>query len=163
MDCKIATLSVDPVDSHEKWLEDVITIAEGKIKVRFPIIADPNRDISTAYGMIDPWNSDKQELPLTIRYVNKLKSADLEVVSSLTSLFFRFLSESRCVFIINPENKLMLSLNYPACVGVSYIYFLLIAVKTRKESLTSLFLSHSVTWTRLCVVLKRFNSATKSR
>ena len=24
-----------------------------------------------------------------------------------------------CVFIINPENKLMLSLNYPACVGVS--------------------------------------------
>ena len=23
----------------------------------------------------------------------------------------------RAVFIINPENKLMLSLNYPACVG----------------------------------------------
>ena len=140
MDCKIATLSVDPVDSHEKWLEDVITIAEGKIKVRFPIIADPNRDISTAYGMIDPWNSDKQELPLTIRYVNKLKSADLEVVSSLTSLYFSAsLSVTRRVFIINPENKLMLSLNYPACVGVSYIYFLLITVKTRKESLTSLF------------------------
>ena len=26
-------------------------------------------------------------------------------------------STYRCVFIINPENKLMLSLNYPACVG----------------------------------------------
>ena len=48
-----------------------------------------DRSISTAYGMIDPGNSDEQDLPLTIR----------------------------AVFIINPENKLMLSLNYPACVG----------------------------------------------
>lgn len=39
--------------------------------------------------MIDPGTSDEQALPLTIR----------------------------AVFIINPENKLMLSLNYPACVG----------------------------------------------
>ena len=37
--------------------------------------------------MIDPGTSDDQDLPLTIR----------------------------AVFIINPENKLMLSLNYPAC------------------------------------------------
>ena len=69
MDCKIATLSVDPVESHEKWLHDVVAMAEGKINVRFPIIADPRRDISTAYGMIDPWTSDRQELPLTIRCV----------------------------------------------------------------------------------------------
>ena len=39
--------------------------------------------------MLDESKSDEQELPLTIR----------------------------AVFIINPENKLMLSLNYPACVG----------------------------------------------
>jgi 1-Cys peroxiredoxin 6 len=39
--------------------------------------------------MIDPGTSDEQSLPLTIR----------------------------AVFIINPENKLMLGLNYPACVG----------------------------------------------
>merc|ERR550525_724909 len=39
--------------------------------------------------MIDPGNLDEQKLPLTIR----------------------------AVFIINPENKLMLRLNYPACVG----------------------------------------------
>jgi 1-Cys peroxiredoxin 6 len=50
---------------------------------------DQDRKISMAYGMIDPGNSDSQGLPLTIR----------------------------AVFIINPENKLMLSLNYPACVG----------------------------------------------
>ena len=67
LDCKVATLSVDPVDSHEKWLLDVEAMGENKTKVSFPIIADPNRDISTAYGMIDPWTSDRQDLPLTIR------------------------------------------------------------------------------------------------
>lgn len=67
MNCRVATLSVDPVDSHKEWLHDVIEHAGGDISVDFPIIADENRDISTAYGMIDPWTSDRQELPLTIR------------------------------------------------------------------------------------------------
>ena len=67
MNCKIATLSVDPVDSHKEWLRDVVVHAGGDISVDFPIIGDENRDISTAYGMIDPWTSDKQDLPLTIR------------------------------------------------------------------------------------------------
>jgi hypothetical protein len=62
---------------------------ENKIEIKFPIIGDPDRSISMKYGMIDPGNSDEQALPLTIR----------------------------AVFIINPEDKLMLSLNYPACVG----------------------------------------------
>jgi alkyl hydroperoxide reductase subunit AhpC len=89
MDCLVATLSVDPVRSHTEWLRDVVAHCENKITVDFPIIADADRSISTAYGMIDPGTSDDQSLPLTIR----------------------------AVFIINPENKLMLSLNYPACVG----------------------------------------------
>jgi 1-Cys peroxiredoxin 6 len=91
MDCLVATLSVDPVKSHQEWLDDVVAHCENEISVKFPIIADPDRSISIAYGMIDPGNLDEQELPLTIR----------------------------AVFIINPENKLMLSLNYPACVGRS--------------------------------------------
>ena len=89
MDCLVATLSVDPVKSHTEWLKDVVAHCENKIEIKFPIIGDPDRKISTAYGMIDPGTSDEQALPLTIR----------------------------AVFIINPENKLMLSLNYPACVG----------------------------------------------
>jgi len=89
LDCKIATLSVDPVKSHEEWLDDVVAHCENEITIKFPIIGDADRSISTAYGMIDPGSSDDQDLPLTIR----------------------------AVFIINPENKLMLSLNYPACVG----------------------------------------------
>merc|ERR1719498_1599488 len=87
--CKLATLSVDPVKSHEEWLRDVVAHCENKIEIKFPIIGDADRSISTAYGMIDPGTSDKQDLPLTIR----------------------------AVFIINPDNKLMLTLNYPACVG----------------------------------------------
>ena len=89
MDCLVATLSVDPVKSHNEWLEDVVAHCENKIEIKFPIIGDQDRSISMAYGMIDPGSSDEQKLPLTIR----------------------------AVFIINPENKLMLSLNYPACVG----------------------------------------------
>ena len=89
MDCLVATLSVDPVKSHNEWLRDVVAHCENEITVDFPIIGDSDRSISTAYGMIDPGTSDDQDLPLTIR----------------------------AVFIINPENKLMLSLNYPACVG----------------------------------------------
>jgi 1-Cys peroxiredoxin 6 len=89
MDCLIATISVDPVKSHNEWLRDVVAHCENEIEVKFPIIGDSDRSISTAYGMIDAGTSDEQDLPLTIR----------------------------AVFIINPENKLMLSLNYPACVG----------------------------------------------
>jgi 1-Cys peroxiredoxin 6 len=89
MDCLIATLSVDPIKSHEDWLRDVVAHCENEIEVKFPIIADADRAISEAYGMIDSGTSSEQALPLTIR----------------------------AVFIINPENKLMLSLNYPACVG----------------------------------------------
>jgi 1-Cys peroxiredoxin 6 len=89
MDCLVATLSVDPVKSHNEWLADVVAHCENKIEIKFPIIGDADRSISKAYGMIDMSNPMKQELPLTIR----------------------------AVFIINPENKLMLSLNYPACVG----------------------------------------------
>ena len=89
MDCLVATLSVDPVKSHQEWLHDVVAHCEHKIEVKFPIIGDADRSISAAYGMIDPGTSKDQSLPLTIR----------------------------AAFIINPENKLMLSLNYPACVG----------------------------------------------
>jgi 1-Cys peroxiredoxin 6 len=89
MDCLVVTLSVDPIKSHHEWLEDVVAHCENKVEVKFPIIGDADRSISTAFGMLDAGTSAEQGLPLTIR----------------------------AVFIINPENKLMLSLNYPACVG----------------------------------------------
>ena len=84
MDVKLATLSVDPVKSHEEWLTDVVAHCENKIEIKFPIIGDMDRSMyarpalvacthlpldgarslplchphsSTAYGMIDPGTS----------------------------------------------------------------------------------------------------------
>lgn len=67
MDCLVATLSVDPVKSHTDWLNDVVAHCENEIEIKFPIIGDSDRSISTKYGMIDPGTSDEQSLPLTIR------------------------------------------------------------------------------------------------
>ena len=69
MDCLVATLSVDPVKSHTKWLEDVVAHCENKIEIKFPIIGDADRKISTAFGMLDEKTSGDQALPLTIRAV----------------------------------------------------------------------------------------------
>lgn len=38
MECLVATLSVDPVKSHEEWLRDVVAHCENEIEVKFPII-----------------------------------------------------------------------------------------------------------------------------
>ncbi len=49
---KIIGLSVDPVDSHERWLDD-IKETQGTA-LNFPLIADVDRSISMAYDMIHP-------------------------------------------------------------------------------------------------------------
>src|SRR5207302_3117529 len=49
---KIIGLSVDPVDNHEKWAQD---IAETQgADVNYPIIADTDFNVSKAYGMLPP-------------------------------------------------------------------------------------------------------------
>jgi len=49
---KVAALSVDSVESHYGWIED-INETQG-VEVNFPIIADEDRKISEAYDMIHP-------------------------------------------------------------------------------------------------------------
>jgi alkyl hydroperoxide reductase subunit AhpC len=49
---KPIALSVDPVESHKKWIEDINDTQ--KTKVNFPIIADGDRKVSTLYDMIHP-------------------------------------------------------------------------------------------------------------
>ena len=53
---KVIGLSVDPLGSHEGWSRD-IEETQGH-KVNFPMIADPERKVSTLYGMIHPNASD---------------------------------------------------------------------------------------------------------
>jgi alkyl hydroperoxide reductase subunit AhpC len=55
---KVIGLSVDPVDSHLEWEQD---IAETQgAAVNFPMIADPDRAVADLYDMIHPNANDTQ-------------------------------------------------------------------------------------------------------
>ena len=62
-DTKVIALSVDPLDSHEGWAND-IEETQGA-KVNFPMIADDDRKVSDLYDMIHPNANDT----LTVRSV----------------------------------------------------------------------------------------------
>jgi alkyl hydroperoxide reductase subunit AhpC len=49
---KVIALSVDPVESHEKWINDINTTQ--KTVVGFPILADADRKVAGLYDMIHP-------------------------------------------------------------------------------------------------------------
>jgi alkyl hydroperoxide reductase subunit AhpC len=75
---KVLALSVDPVDSHKGWINDINETQN--TKVNFPILADADRKVSTLYDMIHPNASDsftvrsvfiidpKKKVRLTITY-----------------------------------------------------------------------------------------------
>ena len=60
---KIIALSVDPVDSHSRWIGDINETQNAT--VNFPLIADPDREVSNLYDMIHPNALDN----LTVRSV----------------------------------------------------------------------------------------------
>lgn len=49
---KVIALSVDPVDSHQRWISDINETQN--TEVNFPIIADADRKVSELYDMIHP-------------------------------------------------------------------------------------------------------------
>jgi thioredoxin-dependent peroxiredoxin len=49
---KVIALSVDPVESHKKWIDDINDTQN--TRVNFPIIADSDRKVATLYDMIHP-------------------------------------------------------------------------------------------------------------
>jgi len=53
---KVIAVSVDPVDSHIKWIDDINDTQN--TKVNFPILADADRKVSNLYDMIHPNASD---------------------------------------------------------------------------------------------------------
>jgi len=60
---KVIGLSVDPVDSHRKWEQDIKDVTS--YGVNFPMIADSDRAVATLYDMIHPNASDT----MTVRSV----------------------------------------------------------------------------------------------
>ena len=54
---KVIAVSVDDLDSHNKWVPDIEEI--NGVKMNFPIIADSNRNVATLYDMIHPNATEK--------------------------------------------------------------------------------------------------------
>jgi alkyl hydroperoxide reductase subunit AhpC len=52
---KVVALSVDPVESHLRWIADIDETQQARVD--YPIVADADRKVSTLYGMIHP-NAD---------------------------------------------------------------------------------------------------------
>ncbi|HWG73457.1 MAG TPA: peroxiredoxin [Acidimicrobiales bacterium] len=53
---KVIAVSVDSVESHKDWLDDINDTQD--TKMNFPIIADPDHKVADLYGMIHPNASD---------------------------------------------------------------------------------------------------------
>ena len=83
---KVLGLSVDKLENHGEWEKD-IEETQGTA-VNFPLIADEDRSIATAYGMIHPNASDTMTV--------------------------------RSVYVIGPDKKVKLSLQYPASTGRNF-------------------------------------------
>lgn len=60
---KVLALSVDPLDSHEKWIADINETQN--TTVNFPLIADHDRKVAMLYDMIHPEATEK----VTVRSV----------------------------------------------------------------------------------------------
>ena len=53
---KVLAVSVDPLDKHKGWVNDINETQ--KVTVDFPIIADADRNVATLYDMIHPNSSE---------------------------------------------------------------------------------------------------------
>lgn len=87
---KVIGVSVDPLDSHMKWVGDIEDVTGHALN--FPLIADPDKTVANLYDMIHPNASDTATV--------------------------------RSVFVIGPDNKLKLSLTYPASTGRNFLELL---------------------------------------
>ena len=91
---KVIGISVDGVEDHKKWSEDISSFASAE--VGFPIIADEGLEVSKAFDM----------LPAEAYLPDGRTPADSATV--------------RSVFIIGPDKQLKLSMTYPMTVGRNF-------------------------------------------
>ena len=92
---KILGLSVDPVDSHAKWVSD-IKETQG-FAPNYPMIGDPDLKIAKLWGMLPASASGD---------ASKRTAADNQTV--------------RNVFVIGPDKKIKLVLVYPMTTGRNF-------------------------------------------
>ena len=96
---KVIGLSVDPVDDHLKWLEDIKDVTGNKPD--YPIIADEKLEVAKLYNM-------------------------LEGDAGVTSMGRTAVDNQtvRTVFIIRPDKRVGLFLTYPMATGRNFLEIL---------------------------------------
>ena len=83
---KVIAVSVDPLESHQRWIQDINETQA--CSMNFPVIADENRQVATAYDMIHPSADDTATV--------------------------------RSVFVIGPDKRVKLTVNYPDSTGRNF-------------------------------------------
>jgi thioredoxin-dependent peroxiredoxin len=92
---KILGLSVDPVDSHSKWVQDIEDVTGNKVK--YPMIGDPQLKVAKLYNMLPAEEGDSCE--------GRTPANNAAV---------------RTVFVIGPDKKIKLQLSYPMTTGRNF-------------------------------------------
>jgi alkyl hydroperoxide reductase subunit AhpC len=85
-DVKVLGLSVDGVQEHKEWSQDIEDVTGSTLN--FPLLADPDHEVADLYDMIHPNANDTQTV--------------------------------RSVFIVGADNKVKLTLTYPASTGRNF-------------------------------------------
>lgn len=93
--CKVIGLSVDPVENHAKWADDIHE-TQG-YAVNYPMIGDRNLEIAKLYDMLP-----------------EEEQGTSEGRTAMTN------QTVRTVFIIGPDKKIKLMLTYPMTTGRNF-------------------------------------------
>ena len=93
--CKIIGISVDPVESHQKWKKDIAS-ATGQT-VSYPMIGDPELKIAKLYDMLGAKAGNSFEGRTAV---------DNQTV--------------RTVFLVGPDKKIKMQLSYPMTTGRNF-------------------------------------------
>jgi len=93
--CKVIGLSIDPVENHAGWADD-IEETQGT-KVNFPMIADTDLKVALLYNMF-PADED----------------TGMENRTAMTN------ATVRTVFIIGPDKNIKLTMSYPMTTGRNF-------------------------------------------
>jgi len=92
---KVIGLSVDPVESHVRWSDDILNV-QGYAP-NFPMIGDTDLNVSKLYGM----------LPASSEGASEGRSAAAN-------------QTVRTVFVIGPDKKVKLTIAYPMTTGRNF-------------------------------------------
>jgi len=92
---KIIGLSIDPLEDHKKWLQDVEEV--GNTTVNYPVIADTDLSVAKLYNMFP---ADE--------------SGSAEGRTAMTN------ATVRSVFVIGPDKNIKLMITYPMTTGRNF-------------------------------------------